>query len=408
MGTRYVVFVTQSFDSDAERCIRAAADSSNRVAVICEEPQQSIPRALRGVISSYAEVDDAFDSGDIAGALSRLKIPRRAISVLFSDDERAQVPLARVRKAWKLPGLLLDTAQNFRDKARMKRVWKMHRIPCAGFQVAKTLATARQAAVALGLPAVMKPIDGMRSANTFRLRTMRDVGRYFDRVLAVSPRGVLLEQFIEGEEFSCELVLHRGRLVWHSSTRYLPSPLAVIENRGEHFAVVLPRERASVEATGAARIAAKAVRALGLRSGVCHVEWFRRADGVVLMSEAAARVPSASISTLAQLADGTHLINLWVRLLVTGKVEVPPRRRFAAAVIFLRGSGRGRIRAVKGLSAVAREFGSLIVAADYPTVGDVIERDWDGNGSILFLGRQTHTVVAATERARNTIRIIGD
>lgn len=406
MAPGYVVFVTESLDSDAERCIRAAADSSNKVVVVCEEPSRLIPRRLRTIISAYEKVDDAFDPREISRAIVRLKIPRTAIRVLFSDDERAQVPLARVREAWRLPGLPFATARNFRDKARMKRAWKRQQIPCADYFVVRTLSAARKAAAALGLPLVMKPLDGMRSANTFRLRSLRDVGRYFDRVLAASPRGVLLEEFIEGEEFSCEVVLQKGRLVWHSSTRYLPSPLAAVERRGEHFAVVLPRERQAADTTRAARIAAKAVRALGLRSGISHVEWFRRADGAILMSEAAARVPSASISTLAHLADGTHLIDLWVRLLISGKVDVPPPRRFAAAVTFLRGSGRGRIRAVLGRSEVARRSGSLIVAADYPTAGATIERDWDGNGSIIFRGPHTKSIVAAVEHVRHTIRIV--
>jgi len=138
-----------------------------------------------------------------------------------------------------------------------------------------------------------------------------------------------------------------------------------------------------------------------------HVEWFRRADGSVVISEAAARVPSAAISTLAHLADGTHLIDLWVRLLVLGQVDAPPPRRFAAAAVFLRGSGRGRIRAVRGLPGVIEKSGPLIVAADYPAVGTAIERDWDGNGSILFRSPSTRAVVEAVEHARRTIRITG-
>ena len=384
MPPSLVIYVTQSFDSDAGRCIRAAADSPYRVVVVCEEPPRAIPDGLRDLISAYEEVDDVFDPGVIARAIARLQASRASIRVLFSDDERAQVPLARVRAALKLPGLPFDTARNFRDKALMKR-----------------------AASALGLPLVMKPIDGMRSANTYRIRSLLDVRRYFDGVRAASPRGVLLEQFVDGEELSCEVVLHKGRLVWYSSTKYIPPPLKVVERRGEHFAVVLPRERQGADTTRAAGIAARAVRSLGLRTGMSHVEWFRRADGSVVISEAAARVPSAAISTLAHLADGTHLIDLWVRLLVLGQVDAPPPRRFAAAAVFLRGSGRGRIRAVRGLPGVIEKSGPLIVAADYPAVGTAIERDWDGNGSILFRSPSTRAVVEAVEHARRTIRITG-
>ncbi|PYR20439.1 MAG: hypothetical protein DMF95_24810 [Acidobacteria bacterium] len=402
-----VIYVTQSFDSDAGRCIRAAADSPYRVVVVCEEPPRAIPDGLRDLISVYEEVDDVFDPGVIVRAIARLQASRASIRVLFSDDERAQVPLARVRAALKLPGLPFDTARNFRDKALMKRVWKTHGIPCADYRLVRTESAAVNAASALGLPLVMKPIDGMRSANTYRIRSLLDVRRYFDGVRAASPRGVLIEQFVDGEELSCEVVLHKGRLVWYSSTNYIPPPLKVVERRGEHFAVVLPRERQGADTTRAAGIAARAVRSLGLRTGMSHVEWFRRADGSVVISEAAARVPSAAISTLAHLADGTHLIDLWVRLLVLGQVDAPPPRRFAAAAVFLRGSGRGRIRAVRGLPGVIEKSGPLIVAADYPAVGTAIERDWDGNGSILFRSPSTRAVVEAVEHARRTIRITG-
>lgn len=402
-----VLYVTESFDSDADRCIRAAAESPYRVVVVCEEPRRAIPYGLRSLIAAYDEVDDVFDPHAIARAIARLKIPRACIRALFSDDERAQVPLARVRAALRLPGLPLGTARNFRDKAMMKRVWKTHGIPCADYRLARTVSAAVNAASALGLPLVMKPVDGMRSANTFRIRSLADVRRCFDRVRAASPRGVLLEQFVVGDEYSCEVVLHRGRLAWYSSTKYIPPPLSVVERRGEHFAVVLPRERQAADLMRAARIAARAVRALGLRTGMSHVEWFRRADGSVVMSEAAARVPSASISTLAHLADGIHLIDLWVRLLVLDILDAPPPRRFAAAVVFLRGSGRGRIRTIQGLPEVIGRSGPLIVAANYPVVGTTIERDWDGNGSILFRGPSTRAVVEAVEHARQTIRIIG-
>ncbi len=378
MPPSLVIYVTQSFDSDAGRCIRAAADSPYRVVVVCEEPPRAIPDGLRALISAYEEVDDVFDPGVIARAIARLQTSRASIRVLFSDDERAQVPLAQVRATLKLPGLPFDTARNFRDKALMKRVWKTHGIPCADYRLVRTEPAAVNAASALGLPLVMKPIDGMRSANTHRIRRLLDVRRYFDAVRAASPRGVLLEQFVDGEELSCEVVLH-----------------------------VLPRERQGADTTRAAGIAARAVRSLGLRTGMSHVEWFRRADGSVVISEAAARVPSAAISTLAHLADGTHLIDLWVRLLVLGQADAPPPRRFAAAAVFLRGSGRGRIRAVRGLSDVIEKSGPLIVVADYPAVGTAIERDWDGNGSILFRSPSTRAVVEAVEHARRTIRITG-
>ena len=402
-----VIYVTEAFDADAQRCIRAAASGGHRVVVVGEEPARAIPRALRAQITAYQQVRDFCDARAVGAAIRKAGIAPSSIVSVFSDDERAQIPLARVRANDHLPGLSLETAMNFRDKSRMKRLWTACGIPCAGYRLVRTASAAHTAASAIGFPLVIKPIDGMRSQDTYRIATHEQLRRRFDRVRRASPRGVMLEEFIDGDEASCEVMLYKGRLVWYSSTRYIPQPLRVIETAGVHFAVVLPRERHGHDAGRASAIAARAVRALGLHTGMSHVEWFRRADGTIVMSEAAVRVPSAAICLLGELADGTHLIDAWVTLLLSGRSPAPWRRRFAAAAIFLRGSGRGRVTRVRGMQAFLRQFGPAVVATNHPVVGSRVERDWDGNGCILMRSRRTRDLLTAAACARGTVQIIG-
>ena len=116
---------------------------------------------------------------------------------------------------------------------------------------------------------------------------------------------MLLEEFLAGEEHSFDSVVVDGRLVWHSISRYLPTPLDVLENPWIQWCVLLPRD--IDEISDIAAVATRAVTALGLRTGLSHMEWFRRADGSVAVSEVGARPPGAQFMTLLSWAHDTDL-----------------------------------------------------------------------------------------------------
>ena len=209
------------------------------------------------------------------------------------------MPLAQVRERLGIAGMDAATADNFRDKARMKSVFEAADIPCARNARVDSADAARSAFSRWGDgPAVVKPLAGMGAKNTFRV----DDRVALERWLAVSPptaeAPALLEEFLTGQEFSFESVLVDGELRWHSISRYDPTPLTVVENPWIQWTVVLPRQIDGDEFEPIRRIGTDAVRALGLRTGLTHAEWFRRPDGSVAISEIGARPPGPQIGVL--------------------------------------------------------------------------------------------------------------
>ena len=103
-------------------------------------------------------------------------------------------------------------------------------------------AEARNAAAGLGYPLVAKPPAGAGARSTFRI----DNDSQLEAWLQADPPGeanpVLLEQMVVGAEHSFDSVLINGELVWHSISRYLPTPLEVLENPWIQWAVLLPRD----------------------------------------------------------------------------------------------------------------------------------------------------------------------
>jgi hypothetical protein len=90
------------------------------------------------------------------------------------------------------------------------------------------------------------------------------------------------------------------------------------------------------------RVAFAAFAALGMDTGLSHMEWFRRRDGGVLVSEVGARPPGAQITSLISWAHDVDFYRAWARLVVFEQFD-PPERRYAAGCAYLRGQGRGRI-----------------------------------------------------------------
>ncbi len=123
-----------------------------------------------------------------------------------------------------------------------------------------------------------------------------------------------------------------GTVVWHSISSYLPTPLDVLGNPWIQWVVHLPREIRD--------LAPAALGALGLDTSLSHMEWFRRPDGSVAISEVGVRPPGAQITSRLYCAHDLDLYGDWARLMVFGDFD-PPERRWSVGTVYLRGQGAG-------------------------------------------------------------------
>ena len=84
----------------------------------------------------------------------------------------------------------------------------------------------------------------------------------------------------------------------------------------------------------------RGLHALGLRTGLTHMEWFRRPEGAVAISEVAARPPGAQFTSLLSYAHDIDMYAAWARLEIFGTFA-PPERRYSVGAAYLRGQGDG-------------------------------------------------------------------
>ncbi|MGB5249166.1 MAG: hypothetical protein WBO47_06070 [Gammaproteobacteria bacterium] len=401
----HVIFAAPFLMDATARFIAGATHLSGvDVTLISQDPAERLPVDIRQRLAGHWRVDDALDPAQLVAAARQLEQrygrPRRMIAAL----EQLQVPLARAREEMGIPGLSVDAALNFRDKSRMKTVLRDNGLPCARHALVGDRATAEAFANEVGFPLVVKPPAGAGGKSTFRLDRARDLAAFLDRHPPQPQQPDLYEEFVHGTEYSFDSVLIGGQPVWHSISRYMPSPLEVMENAWIQWCVMLPRDISGHEFDPIRDAAFSGLRALGLQTGLSHMEWFRLADGRIAVSEVGARPPGAQFTSLLSYAHDIDFYRAWPHLMVFEEFEPPPRR-YAAGAAYIRGQGRGRVKRILGLEQAQRHFGSIVVEARLPREGQPPSGSYEGDGYIIVRHPETEVVENALQEIVRTIRV---
>jgi hypothetical protein len=398
-------FVAPYLLDTTTRFVEAAARLPDvRLALITSEPEDRLPAELRRSLAGHWRIEDPLDPGQIARAVQGLGEQLGPVQRLLAVLEQLQVPVAQVREHLGIAGMNAVTAHNFREKAQMKTVLRAAGVPCARHRLAGSPAQAADFAAEAGFPLVVKPPAGAGAKSTFRLDDAGDLRAWLEAAPPTPDRPALIEEFLTGEEGSYDSVMVDGHVVWDSISNYLPTPLEVLRNPWMQWVVLLPRDIGGPEYAGIRQIAPTALRALGLRSGLTHMEWFRRPDGTVAVSEVAARPPGAQITSMLCYAHDFDLYSAWAQLMVDGTFE-PPERRWSTGTVYLRGQGAGQVQAVHGLDRLPSEVTSLVVDSRLPQPGQQSSGSYEGDGHITVRHPETPVVTDALRQLVTTVRV---
>ena len=402
---RHVIFVVPFFLDTALRFFRAALEQPDcRVFLISQDQLERLAPELRQRLAGHYRVDNIFDPDQLTLAARSLQQKAGRIDALLGTLEHLQVHLAIVRERLGITGLGAEASENFRDKARMKDVLRAKGVPCAHHGLIEKPADAWAFIDRVGFPIVVKPPDGAGAKGTFQVKSREELERVLRQTPPSPSRPLMAEEFIRGTEHSFDGVSIDGRLVWHSITHYLPTPLDVLQNPWMQWCILLPREIDDPKFDDIRRVAGAALDALGMTTGVCHMEWFRRADGTLAVSEVGARPGGAQISKLMSYAHDFDFYRAWARLMIFGEFN-PPRREYAAGAAFLRGQGAGRVRKIWGLAEAQQEIGPLVVETRLPRTGQIPSSSYEGDGYALLRHRETRVVEKALHRLISLIRV---
>ncbi len=402
----FVIYIAPNYTENAVRFIGTlSALDGVRFGLVSQEPKEWLPGDVQARITDFHRVDDVFDAAQIEAAARVLMGRQGKIHRILGAVEQAQVPVAQVREVLGIEGMGVEAAHNFRDKGRMKNLLREAGLPCARHKKVTSNREAFAFAHEYGFPLVVKPPDGAASQSTYRANNEAELAHALSLNPPTPDHVVLLEEFILGDEHSFDTFSLNGKPVFHSLTQYFPNPLEVMREAWIQWQVVLPREVESPIYDDIKAAAFKTLDTLGMSTGMSHLEWFRRQDGSIAVSEVAARPPGAQITTLISRANDFDCVAAWGKLMIFGEFPVP-ERKYAVGAAYLRGMGVGRVQQVLGLQQINAEFGHLFTDVKIPKLGQDKAKSYEGEGYIILRHPETAVVKEALSRVVSDVRVV--
>ncbi|MFE4397878.1 MULTISPECIES: hypothetical protein [Streptomycetaceae] len=355
-----------------------------------------------GAVGIFAEDPTSIES--VLLALRRTGAAEREFRFLQTSDEEALVTVAALARVLDLPtAVAADIAPNFRDKWLQKRAVAAAGLDVGASQVIEDIHHLDPSALADFDKAVLKPIAGAGTRNT---SVVRGLSELIDTCAEYRRRGVpqrtfVLEEFTPGEEWMADGVVFDGELRFLSVGTYAePCLTAVDANRVLQLERFDPTEDADAFAL-ARPVVTEALRALGLRRGVFHMELFRRPDtGGLVFGECAARTGGGLISEAVAFKFGVDLGEAAIRCAEGIEPAIEPAVRPESVSTLFLANRPGVLVGYPSLEQIRALPGVEHVRLDLPygfRTGDTVQDTTQGVGQVMLSGRTREEVRSRRE-----------
>ncbi len=266
---------------------------------------------------------DAFEivgGQDYEGTLAVAK-KYNVSAVVTAATDKPLVMMARIAKELNLPFYSIETAQWSTDKYQMKQRFIAGGVPCAKGRLVKSA----QETADFVYPIIVKPRDNSGSRGVKLCRTQEELQSCIDEALEYSHLdSVLVEEFIEGQEYSIESLHYNGKteVIQFTEKKTTEFPYNVELGHKQ------PANLTDVQKDAIRDIITKIAAALHFENCPSHTELKINERGIFVI-ETSPRLGGGYItSTLVPLSTGINIEDLQLCLALgksvdalTGRVE---------------------------------------------------------------------------------------
>jgi biotin carboxylase len=331
-------------------------------------------RAAAETVDDVVELDDITDPEALAATVRE----RSADGRIMTCADTVMVAAAQAAELLGVAHLPASVFENIRNKFAARRIMAVAGLPSPKFALLHSADDAADVAESVGLPAIVKPVNGVGSHSVRAVRTVHELaeeyremaghlpgsirGLYDRRIGDLDPtRSFLVEGRLEGVEYIVDLVVRDGAALW---TRTVAKP--IVDEAFREPIIIVPALDLPGDLEDALRRQAEAaVRALGLRDGVAHVEFIDDKDlGPTIVEVNGSRPGGGILPLMHELNSGAQLYAETLAA-VLGEPRPPhldPKIAIPLASVTIFADEAGRYVRAHGLDEVA----------DLPEVLDVL------------------------------------
>lgn len=284
----------------------------------------------------------------------------------------------------------VESIKKARDKFLMKQAFLKFGVPCAiGFLISSPSEIPDNG---IQYPAILKPVDSFSSRGVFRLENRRDLEKYFTQTIAFSStHNAIVEEFIEGSEFSVESVTNNGEtyVIQITEKEITPFPHTV------EMAHIQPAKISDSEKKAIGNIVKNSIMGLGLDNCATHAELKLTKDGPKMI-EIGARLGGDYITShLVPLSTGINIEKLTVQIAMNDFVEIPVKKEKAAIIRYLSIPARKKVIHIDDWKDILKEK-NVVHANVFLKEGDVVSEITDSAkraGFVIVEGENRNSAV---------------
>ncbi|MEZ6037748.1 MAG: ATP-grasp domain-containing protein [Planctomycetota bacterium] len=367
-----VVYLSPGFPAEMPLFVRGLAAVGAKVLGVGDQPRQALPREAREALHDYLQVRSFGDERAVVDEI-RGWLRGRSVDRVECMWERLMYLAATLRETFSVPGMSRAQTEIFRDKESMKQAVERAGLRVPRHARAHSMHDAWAAIERIGFPAIVKPIDGAGSQDTYRCNDKDEFQRALEKTRHVDV--ISVEEFIEGEELTYDTVCANGNILFENVAWYRPKPMILAQNPWISMENIVLRDMYAEFPRPGVELGHGVLKALGFESGFTHMEWFRTASGEAVFGEIGGRPPGARLVHAMNYSCDIDLFTGWAEAVCYGRISQDLSKKYNASMIFKRAQGDGIVREHRGLHELMQRYGQFVATIELTPIGQP-RRDW--------------------------------
>jgi biotin carboxylase len=311
--------------------------------------------------------------------------------------------VAKVSEKLGLHSISYDTAVKATDKFEMIKAFKAHGVASPWYFTVDSIDELKNLESQLAYPCIMKPTDNAGSHGVVLAHDFEDLLQSYEYSHASARHGrVILEEYLQGDEVSVEVMVVNGKVNILQITDKLTTGAPHFVEMGHSQSSNHP-----IEIQNAIKdLAVQACKAVGIDKGPAHVEMMVTKRGPVMI-ELGARMGGDNITTsLVPLSTGIDMVKATIDVALGNQPDIEPRLHCGSAIRYI-AAPEGIIKSITGIEETKQLPGvkEVIMTKSEGEMSTPIHCSNDRIGSVIVQAATAEEAVKICEEALKRIQI---